>query len=79
MICKRVRKNMKQLGEDIFENITDKQAYSVMFTVHKASKFGQYNQKKTSKIMSLGEEFFNEGFNNESITLETGHVAKLSF
>lgn len=41
MICKRMRKNMKQMGEDIFENITDKQAYSVMFTAHKASKFGQ--------------------------------------
>ena len=52
---------MKMVGDDIFENITDKQAYSVMFTVHKASKFGQ-NQKKNSKIMSLGEEFFNEGF-----------------
>jgi hypothetical protein len=61
MICKRMRKNMKMVGDDIFENITDKQAYSVMFTVHKASKFGQ-NQKKNSKIMSLGEEFFNEGF-----------------
>ena len=39
MICKRVRKNFKEQGEDVFENITDKQAFSVMFAAHKTSKF----------------------------------------
>lgn len=63
---------MKFIGDDIFENITDKQAYSVMFTAHKASKFAMKNMKKNSKILSLGDEFFNEGFQNEEIILEGG-------
>ncbi len=43
-----------------------------MFTAHKASKFGKNILKKNSKIMSLGEEFFNDGFQNEDIQLENG-------
>lgn len=44
MICKRLRNNLKLYGDD-FENIKDLQAFSVMFTAHKASKFGQKVQR----------------------------------
>lgn len=40
MICKRLRKNLK-ISNDSFENITDLQAFSVMFPAHKVSKFGK--------------------------------------
>jgi hypothetical protein len=67
MICKRIRKNFKEYGEDIFENITDKQAFSVMFAAHKTSKFGQIAKQKGQKMVYPGEEFLFDGFQNEEI------------
>lgn len=52
MICKRIRKNLKLTNDD-FENIKDLHAYSVMFTPHKVSKFGQKSQKQMSSKMAL--------------------------
>lgn len=39
MICKRFTKNFS-LTDDDYEDITDTNAWTVMFPVHKASKFG---------------------------------------
>jgi hypothetical protein len=46
MICKRLRKNLKVTWDDYFENIKDLQAYSVMFSAHKVSTFGQKASQK---------------------------------
>lgn len=39
MICKRLSKSYKLKSDDNTENITDPNAWTVMFPVHKASKF----------------------------------------
>lgn len=40
VICKRLKKDGRFSADDDYENITDLSAYTAMFPVHKASKFG---------------------------------------
>lgn len=58
MICKRLRKNLIAQG-DTQENVKDTQVFSVMFPAHKASKFGQNQQKKNSKMNMMNFDIFN--------------------
>lgn len=52
MICKRLSKSFKLHNADDTENISDPNAWTVMFPVHKASKFGQISRSATSKQSS---------------------------
>ncbi len=65
----------------MFENISDLQAYSNMFTGHKASKFGKKKlSKQSSKVLQMSSEDFDTNeYIGEDIILENGILGKLSF
>lgn len=79
MICKRFCSNF-DLEEDIYENISDIQAYTAMFQVHKASKFGTKYGRQSSKLLSIQNDLFDrEEFSNEEVELKDGSFAEISF
>ena len=63
VICKRLRKEAKHFSvDDDFENITDLNAYTAMFPVHKVSKFGggSLHKQKSSKMNVAKADQFDE-------------------
>lgn len=79
MVCK-LSKDIK-LTEDDSENISDINAYTNMFPVHKASKFqGKVQRQKSSKMTVIKSSAYDESeFQNEDIDLTDGRLAQLSF
>lgn len=81
VICKRMKKDSRFSADDDYENITDQNAYTAMFPVHKASKFGgNFNKQKSSKMNIAKNVIFDESqYIDEEVELSNGTFAELSF
>ena len=79
MVCK-LSKDINTTQDD-YENISDINAYSLMFPAHKASKFGgKVQRQKSSKMQVIKASSYDQNeFQDEDVDLSDGRLGQLSF